>query len=248
MSAERQAFAPYHRWDRNFFLAFIVLCWFGVIAGFAPASIGRMAGQADYPAPLVLHVHAFAFACWLTLLTFQVALVRRNSLSVHKRLGFTSLILIPVMSATAVAAEIYSQRFYLDNPPDSQAFFIIPLFYIAAFTPLAIAAILTRRDPPTHKRLIMLATTIIVGAAYTRWWGAPLTNLVGDGFFGMIINTFTATNTIILIAMGYDLVTRSTLHRVYWIVVPAIFAGEFVTSHIYHSPDWLPFARMLVGR
>ena len=30
--------------------------------------------------------------------------------------------------------------------------------------------------------------------------------------------------------------------------VPAILAGELVTTLIYHSPAWLPVARVIVGR
>lgn len=248
MSSQQSAFAPYHAWDRNFFLGFVLLCWFGVVMGFAPASIGRLAGKADYVAPLVLHVHAVAFVGWLLLLTSQTLLIRRRNLALHRKLGLISLALIPVMAVTAVAAEIYSQRYYLDHPPNSQAFFIIPLFYIAAFTPLALGAVVMRSKPAAHKRLILLATTILIGAAYTRWWGAALTAIVGDGYVGMIINTFTATNLIMLVAMAYDFATRMQIHKVYRLTVPAILVGELVTSWLYHSPAWLPVARWIVGR
>ncbi len=248
MSSQQSAFAPYHASDRNFFLGFVLLSWFGVLMGFAPASIGRLAGRADYVAPLVLHIHALAFVGWLLLLTSQTLLIRRQNVVLHRKAGLISTLLIPVMAVTAVAAEIYSQRYYLDHPPNSQAFFIIPLFYIAAFTPLAVAAVMLRRDPPAHKRLILLATTVLIGAAYTRWWGASLTAIVGDGFVGMIINTFTATNVIMISAIAYDYATRGQVHKVYRVAVPAILIGELVTSWLYHSAEWLPVARWIVGR
>lgn len=164
-------------------------------------------------------------------------LVRRLHLFIHKRLGLISILLIPVMAVTAALSEVNSQRFYLDHPPDSQAFFIIPLFYIFAFTPLAVGAVLARGNPAMHKRLILSATTIIVGAAYARWWGHALTKIFGADFVGTIINTFTGTNLIMLAALAYDWTTRRQLHRVYLFVVPAIIIGELAASYIYHSPQ-----------
>ena len=241
-------FAAFHKSDRNFFLLFVAICWFGVLMGFVPPSIERWNGNADYPAPLILQAHAIAFSCWLVLLTVQVGLVRTKRMAVHMTLGLAAFGLIPVMAVTAFLSEIYSQRFYLDHPPNSQAFFIIPIFYLIAFTALAASAVLLRKDPTAHKRLILLATTVIVGAAYTRWIGPPLTRLAGDGYVGMLVNTYTATNLILLWAAVHDLRTRSQLHWTYKVAVPAILAGELVTTILYHSPAWLPVARMIVGR
>lgn len=247
-SKMRPRFAAFHKWDRNFFLLFVAICWLGVLMGFIPPVTKRWNGLADYPAPLILQIHAFAFAGWLGLLTAQVGLVRTGRKSVHMTLGLASFALIPVMAVTAFLSEIYSQRFYLDHPPDSQAFFILPIFYVIAFTALAATAVYFRRDPTAHKRLILIATTVIVGAAYTRWIGGPLTKLVGDGHVGMLINSFTATNLILLGAVGYDVSTRRQIHWAYQVCVPAILAGELVTTLVYHSPAWLPVARIIVGR
>ena len=117
-----------------------------------------------------------------------------------------------------------------------------------AFTGLAASAVYFRKEPSAHKRLILLATTVIVGAAYTRWIGEPLAELVGDGYVGMLINSYTATNLILLGAVCYDVATRRQIHWAYRVGVPAIVAGEIVTTLIYHSPSWIPVARVLVGR
>lgn len=247
MATRALGFAPFHPGDRTFFLGFVAVCWLGVVMGFAPASLGRIQGRADYVAPLVLHVHAAAFMAWLVLLSGQVLLIRAGRTALHRRLGLASVGLIPVMALSGFFAEVYSQRFYLAHPPNSQAFFIIPLYYVAAFLVLAIAAVLARRNSPAHKRLILLATTVIVGAAYARWWGEALTKAFGDDFWGLIINSFTGTHLILLAALGYDIATRGRPHRVYLIAIPAILASELAVSWIYHAPDWLPIARWIVS-
>jgi hypothetical protein len=247
MATTFPVFAAQHQGDRAFFAAFVAVCWIGVIFGFFPASSARLMGRADYVAPLILHIHAALFVGWLVLLTVQVLLIRSRRPALHMRLGLVGLALVPLMAITGVAAELYSQRFYLQRDTEGLDFFILPLFYIAAFTAFALAALLyARRDSATHKRLVLLATTVIVGAAYARWWGVGLTGLVGDGYGGMLVNTFTGTNLIMVAAVAYDIVTRGRPHRAYVIGVPLLLAGQLACSWIYHAPWWPPLARGII--
>src|SRR3954468_8268211 len=175
--------------------------------GFSPAAMKRFAGAPDYPAPLVLEIHAFAFSAWMTLLTAQIALIRSRRPRLHMKLGLVAVALIPVMAVSAFLSEIYSQRFRTADP-DERAFFIIAIFYVVAFTSLASAAIAARKNPSAHKRLILLATTIIVGAAYGPWWAGTLYNLFGDGYGGVLIYTYAGTSLLLAGALGYDWFTR----------------------------------------
>ena len=85
MPAPRR-FAPYHRWDRNFFLLYVALIWFGIAMGFVPEIAKHMrTPAARYP--LIVHIHAAAFVGWLILLTVQVLLVRGQRLDLHRKLG-----------------------------------------------------------------------------------------------------------------------------------------------------------------
>ncbi|MEO7365310.1 MAG: hypothetical protein ABIW03_03235 [Sphingomicrobium sp.] len=243
----RGRFTAFHKWDRNFYLIFLALCWLGVLMGFVPAARLRFAGHADYPAPLILEIHAFAFSAWMILLTAQIALIRTHHPRLHMRLGLVGVALVPLMAVSGFLSEVYSQRFRFAHPPDSQAFFIIAIYYVVAFTILAALALAARKNPSAHKRLILLATTVIVGAAYGRWWGTPLFNMFGDGTVGMLINTYAGAEMLMLGAVVYDWRTRGRLHPVYEIGVPAILIGQIATTLIYHSPRWLPIARLAIG-
>ncbi len=243
----RPRFLAYHKHDRTFFLVFLALCWLGVLMGFAPAAELRRTGHADYPAPLVLEIHAVAFSSWMILLTAQILLIRARRPLVHMRLGMISIALIPLMTVTALLSEVYSQNFRFKEP-NEQAFFAIAIYYVIAFPILATLAIFARKNPGAHKRLILLATTVIVGAAYGRWWGGPLYRLVGDGLLGTLIYTFAAADLLMLGALAYDWWTRRRLHRVYEIAVPAILLGQIATTLVYHSPRWQPIARFIIGR
>ena len=241
-------FTEFHKADRNFFLIFLLICWLGVVMGFAPPAMQRFSGHARFPAPLILKIHAIAFSSWLALLTAQILLVRTRNTVVHMKLGMIATALIPIMAVSAYFSEIYTQRWHLAHPPNNFAFFIMPIFWVVTFTLLATAAFAARKNPSAHKRLILLATTIIVGAAYGRWWGDALARWFGDGLGGMLINTYAPTNLILLGALGYDFCTRGRLHKVYETVVPGILIAEIGTTLIYHSPAWPPLAAFLVGR
>lgn len=247
MAASRPKFAQRHPTDRAFFAVFLTICWIGVIFGFFPASSGRIMGRADYVAPTILHIHAVAFSGWLWLLTVQILLIRNRRPALHMKLGWVGVLLVPLMAYSGIAAELYSQRFYIKRNDDGLDFFILPIMYTAVFPVLALAGLLwARRDPAAHKRLILLATTVIVGAAYARWWGEPLAGAFGDDYIGMIVNSFTGTNLILAGAVGYDIVTRGRPHRVYWLGIPFILLSQILCSWIYHADWWLPVSRQLI--
>lgn len=245
--AARARFAQCHPSDRAFFAAFLAACWIGVLFGFFPASSGRIMGRADYVAPLILHIHAAAFVGWLGLLTLQILLIRNRKPAVHMKLGWIGLTLVPVMAYSGLAAELYSQRFYIQRDNDGLDFFILPLMYTVVFPLFALAGLLfARRDPAAHKRLILMATTVIVGAAYARWWGEPLAGAFGDDYVGMVINSFTGTNLILAAAVTYDIFTRGRPHPAYLIGIPLILASQLLSSWIYHAEWWLPISRDLI--
>jgi uncharacterized membrane protein YoaK (UPF0700 family) len=78
---------------------------------------------------------------------------------------------------------------------DAKTFYVIPLSAIALFAVLVFLAYRMRRKPAAHKRLILIATIDIAGAAFARWPIAilqekpPLLNLVTLTFLLMIVAT-----------------------------------------------------------
>jgi hypothetical protein len=208
----------------------------------------RYAGPADYPAPLILQIRAFAFRAWLILLTTQIMLIRTRRPLVHMTFGTVGFALVPLMAVSAFLSEVYSERFRFVHPPNSQEFLHHRDFLCGRVHGIGHGRLAERKQPAAHKRLILLATTVIVGAAYTRWSGKWLYEMFGDRLGGMILNTYTGTNLILLGALSYDWWTRGRLHPVYETAVPAILAGEIATTFIYHSPKWLPVAHLAIQR
>ncbi len=87
------------------------------------------------------------------------------------------------------------------------SFLTTPLFSMVAFAALVAAAIRLRRDPQTHKRLMLLATISILDAAVAR---LPFEFLRSSTW-----NYIPTTDVFLGAAILYDLVSRRTVHRAY---------------------------------
>lgn len=240
-------FAARHRWDRGFYPGFVAVGWLAVIMGFAGSVQGRIEGKADYPAPFILQFHVVVFVAWMALLTVQVLLVGRGRQDLHRRLGLAWLVLFPLMLFSGIGAEVFSQRFYSPRYPDNLKFFILPLAGMLLFAGFAGAAFALRRAPAAHKRLMLMATSMILFAAFNRWWPETIYQAMGDGFWGVFIRTFAGPNLLIALAMAYDLATRRRLHPVFLVAVPPMLAAQLLAAAIYNDPLWPPIARRLIG-
>ncbi len=243
----QKVFALNHPWDRNFYSLFVFLCWLGVSMGFEPAVNTRYSGNADYEAPLFLQVHVFAFVGWLLLLTLQILLIRFRHINFHRTLGLAGFALIPLMVVSGMWSEFYSQQFYSPENPENLQFYIFPVTTMLVFPVLAFTALCLRKSPASHKRMMILATISIVGAAYFRWWGLALETSLGTGYWGILASFYAGYFVLLLVVVLYDLLTRKQIHRVHRYAVPVMALIPFIVSGIYHSQWWPDIAREWLG-
>jgi hypothetical protein len=188
------------------------------------------------------------FGGWLVLFTAQISLIRSGRVHIHRKLGLAAVVLVPVMVVLGVATTLVSRRVHFAaGQNDMLAFMIVPLTDMLLFPSLVIPALLLRKDPATHKRLILLATASLLPAAFGRWIGPWILAYFGDGFFGLMAQAYLGSDVMILGAILYDLVTRGRIHAVYLIGVPWILAVQAITSAIYHWSGWLSMAQRMIG-
>lgn len=247
MQSAPKPFAPNHKWDRTFFLGFAALAWIAVVMGFGPELNGHLKGLTPFP-PLIVHFHAVAFGGWLVLFTAQIWLIRSRRLDIHRKLGLVAVALVPIMVVLGVATSLVSRRLHFEAGHNEMlAFMIVPLTDMVLFPSFAIPGLLLRGDPATHKRLILLATAMLLPAAFGRWIGPWILLHAGDGFFGFMAQSYLGPDAMILAAIMYDRVTRGRVHAVYLIAVPWIVAVQAITSAIYHWSGWVPLALRMIG-
>ena len=241
------SFALYHRHDRAFFLAFVAMAWVAIVMGFGPELHGQIKGRATFP-PLIVHVHAVIFTGWMILFTAQIWLIRSRRADIHRKLGLIAVALVPVMVVLGVATALVSRRAHFEAGHNEMlAFMIVPLTDMVLFPSFAIPGLLWRKDSAAHKRLILLATIMLLPAAFGRWIGPWIIVHWGDGILGFMAQSYLGPDVMILAAMIYDRMTRGRVHPVYWIAAPWILAVQAITSAIYHWSGWMPLALRMIG-
>ncbi len=242
----RRPFPAYHRHDRNFFVAMTVVSWLAILSGFGPELFDHARGGSPFPGAIVLF-HGAAFFLWLILFTAQVWLIRSRRLKVHRTLGLTTVVLIPVMVVLGLEANVMAQRAHFLAGQSQLNFMIVPVIDMILFGGFGAAAVLLRKRPATHKRLMLLALISLLDAGFGRSLGPLLLDRVGDGFVGFWMQLFLGPDLMILAAMAYDAATRRRIHPVYLIALPVFLALQLTSSAIYHAPNWIPIARYLIS-
>jgi hypothetical protein len=248
MGAARAPFAPNHKWDRNFFLAIVLLIWLGIVMGFGGEIAHNI--QTHAPAlPLIVHVHAIAFVGWVVLFTVQVLLIRTGRPALHRRLGVWMMGLAAFMVVIGPATAIYMQRLQFGTKDGDPAFLSVQLTDIIAFASFVTAAYLMRNTSSAHKRLMLLSTIYISDAGYARWLGHPIGDLMGsyDGFWPFWAEGYSLPLLLMLAIGAYDLVTRGRLHPAYLWAVPWALVLEFTATTLYYTPSWKIVATRLIG-
>lgn len=246
MTAEKRRFAPWHKSDRNFFLAMVAIIWLGILMGFVP-DILRHVGAHRPPYPLIVHIHGAAFVAWLCLLTAQVLLIRNKRVDLHRKLGVATAILAPVMVVLGLSTAYVVDNLHFGTPDNDPSFLSIQLADLLNFAVLASAAILCRNTSSAHKRLILLATIFISDAGFARWWGEALEKLLGHSFWANWAVDY-LSDFLLVAAIGfYDLFTRRRLHPAYLIGAIWGLAIELIAVWLYASPWWKPVATRLLG-
>jgi hypothetical protein len=233
--------------DRNFFLLYVALIWVGILSGFGPQVVHHLESHAPPYHPIV-HVHALFFVGWLLLLTTQVLLIRSGRLGLHRNLGVAGALLATVMMILGPATAVVTDRLRMTHPGGGDpAFLIVQMTDIVAFTGLVVPALLWRKDPSVHKRLILLATLYITDAGFARWQGGTMEALLGNGFWGLAAQLYFGSDLLMLGIGLYDWTTRRRLYGAYVAGISWVAALELTALLVYLDPRWSPLALRLLS-
>ena len=149
--------------DRKLFIALIAMTCVVAFTGFAPTYYLKP-WFATPPLQFWVHVHAASFTAWLGLLLVQSGLIRTGNFVAHAAIGRWALAIVALMVITGFLVILQKPR-----PTEaSRAFIFTPLLSLVLFTFMVAAAVHFRRDAATHKRLMLLATILLMGAPFTR--------------------------------------------------------------------------------
>ncbi len=229
------------RWksDRWFFGGMGVAAAVTVFVGFAPTYFLKdvLGGP---PLTLLRHVHGFLFTSWIVLFITQTSLIAARRVDVHRKLGVVGGVLAAAMvvAGTKLAVEVVRRGVAPPGVGSVEAFFVVPIGDMVMFAGLVACGLYFRRQPETHKRLMLLATINILAAAIARWPG-----VLGTGplvFFGL-------ADLFIVAGWLYDFKTRGKVHPALLWGGLALIASQPLRLFVAGTDAWLSFARWVAG-
>ncbi len=228
------------RRERIFYIAMAIVIVGVVFGGFARTYFLRPYFTAQTLMPL-LHLHGVVFSSWLVLYLTQTVLVAAKRTDIHRRLGIAGAMLAALMlllgTTTAIIRAQQGATPAEGIPP--LVFLVIPLGDMLVFAILIGAGFYYRRQPDVHKRLMLLATISILGAAIAR---LPFAFLQAGppAFFGI-------TDLFIAACFIYDIITRRRVHRATLLGGLIIVASQPLRLMIGGTDAWTAFATWLTG-
>jgi uncharacterized membrane protein YozB (DUF420 family) len=236
--------APVLRWrnDRLFYTTMGVFVALTGVIGFARTYY--LAPWFDAPAGTpaldgVLHVHAAVFTLWLALNVVQPALIASNNRPAHRKIGYIGAILAVLMVVVGNIAGIAAM--HRDIPGfDERSFYVLPFFAINAFALIVALAVYWRHRAETHKRLMLLASTQIIEAAIAR-----LIIATTGGIAPVPLYVF--ADLIIAAGIGYDLVSRGKVHKVWIVGGGLVIASQVLRIAVMETEPWLNFAGFMAS-
>ncbi|MCZ8320424.1 MAG: hypothetical protein ACK442_05845 [Novosphingobium sp.] len=160
------------RAEERFFFRMSCAMALVIVVGF---SLHLAMGRSSFAVPPVYHFHAFVFFGWVALLVTQSAFIAGGNLALHRRLGWLSLLWIPLMAGSGMAITVASlQRTGGPFFFDANEFMISNPLSLLTFAALALAGVALRRRSDWHRRLMLSATASILGPGFGRILPAPL--------------------------------------------------------------------------
>jgi len=238
-SSRRPPYRPVNRTvERCFYSGMAIVLCICVYIGFSPTYFGAGMLRAPLPSP-ILHIHGAAFTLWMLLFVVQSALISAHRVMWHRTLGTIAFCLPPIMVVLGVIAAIDAlHRGVQIGPLDPAVSLAIPLIGIVAFAFVIFASWRARRRPDAHKRLILIATIGLVGAAFGRFpW-----DRIG---FPPAAGAVTGIGLLLLAVLAFELITIRRIHRSTMWAAPVIFLAVALAVPIGMTPLWHRFAALL---
>jgi hypothetical protein len=209
---------------------------FGVVFyGFAQSYFLAGMLRAKLPNTLV-HIHGAIFVSWILLLIVQNFLVAARKVKWHMTLGMLGLILPPLMVVFGMLTLFDSIRRNATGLPP-QLLLVGDSEELILFAVLIAWAMIVRRKPAAHKRLMILGTMAILGPAINRW---PFPDSI------RLPATVALTLVLPLIVVGYDLWSMRRVQRETVIGTSLIVVAALTLIPVVNLPVWQPVVRWIL--
>lgn len=223
----------------RFFLIMALVMSAAIIGGF---TFHLAMGRSSFDAPLTVHVHGVMFMAWVGLFLGQHITIAGGHVALHRQLGRLAYLFVPAMLVAGTMVMLHSAR-----SQGGPFFFAINEFVISnalglyCFGGLALWALRVRRHQGWHRRLMLVAMSILTGPGLGRIIPAPL--LIPYAWPISIAITWIFP----IVGMYADWRRDGRVHPAYWWGM-GINVGVFVGSMLLaYSPIGYAFTEWLIA-
>lgn len=186
------------------------------------------------------HIHSAIMTSWILLYLTQTILAATGNLKIHRRLGLLSVVLGVLVF---IVMGLVSFHILIVNcPPEGS--FLFDLLLIDFYEMLCFALFFTwgmwlrKKSSSAHKRLLTLATFVLLTAAVDRIQqnnSFPSLGMEYPAFSFMYLD-------ILLIPIFlYDLITLRQIHKITLLGTAIVILFQVAVSKAYGSPSWHKF-------
>jgi len=213
--------------EERFFFTIACVMAAVIVAGF---SFNLAMGRSSFSLPLIDHIHAFVFFSWVALYVVQNALISRDLVAIHRKLGWLSIGYVPVMVGLGIAVVLNSLA--RGGPPffAQNEFLFGNIAGLITFAGLIVAALVMRRRTDWHRRLMLSGMAILTGPGFGRLLPVPL----------LIPWAWQVSNAVpmifVLTGIIFDLRRNGRPHPAWIAALAAVFTMQVISNLIAFSP------------
>lgn len=211
--------------DHIFYPALAILISATGFAGFSFTYFGPIMEGTYPPSGTALHLHGWSFFLWYLLFPIQAILMAGGRERLHRHLGKLSVILVGMMALTGllVLSVRVEEAMRNGGPPIWLLYGPLILSNLVLFVGFYAAGIYMaiRNRFQAHKRLIIVASSIGLGAGFFRLI------FFLSGFHPMSLPVGVLSCSLFIITgMVYDRIANKSVHPVYWVGLLAMLVLE----------------------
>jgi len=227
---------------RNFYLAFAAMAVAAVGIGFSTTYfIPGPRGTLNIP--WIVHVHGWSAMTWVLFLVAQVALVRSGRARLHRQIGNAAIPLAIAIWASGIAVGVWVVGRDLPTQGDfSYAGLVGTVSSLSIFLALVIAAVLLKRRSDWHKRMMLLATIVVLWPAFFRFRHLMPFVPRPELWLGLFL-----ADLPILLAAWRDHLRWGAVHPVWKWLGSAVFVEQAFELWAFGNQILAPVGRFLYG-
>ena len=222
--------------ERLFYSGMALLIFALVAIGFAPTWFLRGSLETARPlvpmTPLVI-LHGTMFTAWIALFVTQAGLISARQHKLHMKLGLATIALGAAMVVVGILTAV-GQVERGNSPPglDPLTFFTMPFLDMIVFAGLIAGGFARRRDPQTHKRLMLCATALMLQPGIGRM-----------EFLPMVLGPETGSILAVLVGaiplLAWDHVQRGRPHAASLIGIGVLAGQQLLRVSDWENETWL---------